>query len=326
LKNKIIYSALFLTTAISCSSFKPYVLTNAFIDPASITPSNYEQINWSYSLFNQYASGLSYGLRMNFSAAGFDQPRALRYQQDAGTFFQFTEWDIITATFAEAQNISSVWRQRINTIFFDRSFDRVSKNPTFYPHLRLDKNPTVASVNLELIIKSKISYNVNIGSIYYSFLPIIVNIDNALTFISFYNKDDQLLQTVLLRTSTGIAPAILSDVYNLSSVITNVNRFDIKIQMVDTPPPTANFSNYYIFEFNLFTQGQEISIPDDTDGSVFGFEFVAVEWWNFLGHLQNFAWWIVNKSPISPLFVWIDTYVITWISGLITFITGVFDL
>jgi hypothetical protein len=153
-----------------------------------------------------------------------------------------------------------------------------------------------------------------------------VNINEALTFISFYNKDDLLLQTVLLRTSSGIAPAILSDVYNLSTVITNVNRFDFKIQMIDIPPYTSDFSNYYIFEFNLFTQNQEISIPDDAGGDRFGFEFVAVEWWNILGHLQNFIWWIINQSPIAPVFEWIEDYVITWVSGLITFITGVFRL
>jgi len=326
LKNKLILSGLFLTGAVSCASFRPFVLTDAYINPQTITASDYEDINWTYALFNQYASGLSYGLRMNFSAAGFDQVRGFRYVQDASTFFRFEEWDIITSSYAEATNLSPIWRQRINTIFFDRSFDRTSKIPTFYPHLRLDKNPIVNSVNLELIIKSKISYNVNIGSLYYSFLPIIVNINEALTFISFYNKDDLLLQTVLLRTSSGIAPAILSDVYNLSTVITNVNRFDFKIQMIDIPPYTSDFSNYYIFEFNLFTQNQEISIPDDAGGDRFGFEFVAVEWWNILGHLQNFIWWIINQSPIAPVFEWIEDYVITWVSGLITFITGVFRL
>jgi hypothetical protein len=108
--------------------------------------------------------------------------------------------------------------------------------------------------------------------------------------------------------------------------VTNVKRFDLQIQWVDALPYNAGQSQIYIYEFNIFTQNQEISIPDDATGDRFGFEFVAVEWWNFLGHLQNFAWWIVNKSPVAPVFEFIDTYIVTWISGLIDFITGVFNI
>jgi hypothetical protein len=150
------------------------------------------------------------------------------------------------------------------------------------------------------------------------------SVDQYFKFIEFYNSNDILLQTYLLdQDRTNINRNYL---YSLASITTNVKSFNLKLQWVDTPPQATSNALIFIGEFNLFTQSQEISIPDDTDGNVFGFEFVAVEWWNFLGHLQNFAWWIVNKSPISPLFVWIDEYVITWISGLITFITGVFDL
>jgi hypothetical protein len=99
------------------------------------------------------------------------------------------------------------------------------------------------------------------------------------------------------------------------------------LRWVDIPPYVATADNYIVFkEFNLFTQNQEIAIPDDPSGDLFGFEFVAVEWWNFLGHLQNFAWWIVNRSPVRFVFEFIDTYIITWISGLITLLTGVFNL
>ena len=326
MRNKIIYSVA-LVSLISCSNFRPYVFTEAYINPQTTTVVTYENINWSYALFNQYGSGLSYGLRMNFDAYNVNQTNfALRYQQDAAVSFLFNEWDIITATYVEATELSPTWRQRFNTIFFDRSFDRTNKKPTFYPHIRFDKNPILNSVNLELIIKSKISYNVNIGSVYNGFYPVPVNIDKIESWISFFNKDNQLLQTILLDTETVVSGVLQSDLYNLSTVITNVNRFDFKVQMIDTPPYTANFSNYYFFEFNIFTQNQEIEIPDDTSGDRFGFEFVAVEWWDILGHLQNFIWWIVNKSPVAPVFEFIDEYVITWISGLIDLITGVFNL
>jgi len=318
---------LLLVVPTSCVSFKPFVFTDAYLNPQSTTIVNYDNLNWSYALFNQFASGLTYGLRMNFDAYNINQTNfALRYQQDATTAFIFNEWNIVSGTFVEATELSPTWRQRFNTIFFDRLFDRTNKKPTFYPHIRWDKNPILNSVNLELIIKSKISYNVNVGSVYNSFYAVPVNIDKIETWITFFNKDNQLLQTFLLDTETVVSGVLQSDLYNLSTVITNVNRFDLKVQMIDTPPYTANFSNYYFFEFNIFTQNQEISIPDDADGDLFGFEFVAVEWWNFLGHAQNFLWWVINKSPISPVFVWIDTYIITWFVGFFNFMEDLFKL
>jgi len=62
LQNKIFATVLFLTSAVSCSSFRPTVLLEAYLDPKTTTTAGYEDINWSYALFNQYASGLTYEL------------------------------------------------------------------------------------------------------------------------------------------------------------------------------------------------------------------------------------------------------------------------
>jgi hypothetical protein len=140
----------------------------------------------------------------------------------------------------------------------------------------------------------------------------------------FYDKNNNMLQQILLdQDRTGNAR---DRVYDLSTIITGVNRFDFQLQWIDTPPFVTTDSGSVIYELNLFTQNQEISIPDDATGDLFGFEFVAVEWWNILGHLQNFAWWIINQSPLRPLFEWLDTYIISWIRSFIDILTGVFNL
>jgi hypothetical protein len=328
LKNKIILSGLFLTTAISCSAYRPLVLTNAFLDPLSTTEVDYDDLNWSYALFNQYASGLSYTFRIDYS---FIDPTkysllntTIAFVND-GVFRWFNAWDTITGTYAEAE-LDTVWTRRLNQVFFDRDYGRVTKKANFNNIVALFRLAALEVVNFEVNIDSKISYRVNVGSVFMAFANTFSGStpNEFYKYIQFYNSRDELLQTILLdRDISGIARNYQ---YNLSSILTNVNRFKLKHQWVDTPPYATSNVEITIAEFNLFTQNQEINIPDDVEGDVFGFEFTAVEWWDILGHLQNFAWWIVNKSPISPLFVWIDTYVITWVSGLITFITGVFRL
>jgi hypothetical protein len=144
-------------------------------------------------------------------------------------------------------------------------------------------------------------------------------------YLQFFNENDEVLQQLDITGSRANFTQY-NELFNLGTILTGVRSFTIWVQGVDIPPLTNSELSIDLNEFNLFTQDQEIRIPNDITGDVFGFEFVAVEWWDILGHLQNFAWWIVNKSPISPIFVWIDTYIITWISGLITFVTGVFNL
>jgi len=324
LKNKIILTGLFLTTAISCSNFRPVVLTNAFLDPESTTSVDYEDLNFSYALFNQYASGLDYKLRLNYSNQIFDNLNSgLQFETRSGPFsFDINDWDIITSTFAEVE-LNTFWKSKVNEIFFDRDFNRTTKLPPRDYYLQFVKR-VGDTVNLEWIIESKIRYNVNIGSVYKSFRNLDVGgVTSMEIFLELFN-DNQKLQSIRLTNDTsGVDRDYL---FGLSTVVTNVNKFKLVYRFVDVPPYVSNISLFRIYEFNIFTQGAEISIPDGAEDSIFGFEFVAVEWWNILGHLQNFAWWIVNKSPISPVFVWLDTYVITWISGLITFITGVFGL
>ena len=330
MKNKIILTGLFLTTAISCSNFRPIVL-NAFLDPeTTASGTTYDDLNFSYALFNQYASGLTYKFRINFSNSldPIDRDRSIFYA-DPLTFAFFTDWTIFGSNFVEGE-LNSVWRNRLNDVLFSRDFNRTTKLASTDKIIAFRKITSLGTVsdntNLEIIIESSISYSVNVGSIYSSFNT---NGNAGITsfekYIMFYNEQNLLLTQYRLENNPSAARH--DQIYNLSSITTNIRKFTLLFRWVDIPPYIPATDNFIIlYEFNLFTQGQELSIPDDASGDTFGFEFVAVEWYNILGHLQNFAWWIVNKSPIAPVFEWIDTYVITWISGLITFIVGVFDL
>ncbi len=323
MQNKIFATVLFLTSAVSCSSFRPTVLLEAYLDPKTTTTAGYEDINWSYALFNQYASGLTYEFRMDYSNYYINNLLGIGILKD-GVFYEFGDWDIVTATYAEA-TLNSFWTNLINSVLFEREFDRTTTLATTGNRFQIIKRDgaTFGTVNLSIIVKSRINYSVNIGSVYQAFRSINYA-DQYYKYLYFYDPSDNLLQTYLLdQDGTNI---IRNYIYDLSTVVTNVKRFDLQIQWVDALPYNAGQSQIYIYEFNIFTQNQEISIPDDATGDRFGFEFVAVEWWNFLGHLQNFAWWIVNKSPVAPVFEFIDTYIVTWISGLIDFITGVFNI
>lgn len=326
--NKLILSGLLLTTVISCSAFRPVVL-NAFLNPESTTEVGYDDINWSYSLFNQYASGLSYTFRLNYSTispADYSLVNSSIRFVNAGlptVFFQ--AWDIQTTTYSEAK-LNSTFTQRLNQIFFDREFDETTKKALYNDFLTLYRYAALDIVNFEIIIDSRISYRVNVGSAFMAFENEYFSggVNNFYKYLDFYNTRDELLQTYLL--DTDITGTVRNYVYDLSTILTNVNRFRLKFQWVDIPPFATSDTYIYVSEFNLFTQDQEINIPDDAEGDLFGFEFVAVEWWDILGHLQNFLWWIVNQSPIAPVFEWIDTYIISWIVGLVDIIVGVFAL
>ena len=327
MKNKIILTGLFLTGAVSCASFKPFVLTDAYLFPESVVANTtYDDLNWAYALFNQYASGLTYKFRLTYSnsLSAADRNASIIYVDSTGSFF-FTDFTTITSTFAEGE-LNAIWKSRLNKVLFDRDFDRTSKFPALNQYFIFRKFGVNENTAFSIVIDSSISYQVNIGSAYIGYLTNSnAGISNLEQYLSFYNKNDDLLQTYLLEVNPPSGSS--HNLYNFSTITTNVNRFVFEIFWIDIPPYVVAPDNFYIIkEFALFTQGQEIVLPDDTSGDRFGLKFVAVEWWNILGQLQNFVWWIVNQSPIAPIFEWIDEYVITWISGLITFITGVFRL
>jgi hypothetical protein len=325
LKSKIILTGLFLTTAISCSAYRPLVLTDAYLVPQT-TSATYDDLNFSYALFNQYASGLDFTLRFNYSTSNDFVRNNSFFYWNGSSLEYFTLWDTITTNFAEA-NLTGIWRQRLINVLFNREFDRITKVPTSTIYFGAIRRFDVASVNWELIINSKISYSVSVGSIFSSYTVTKPSSYSFYKYITFLNKDDVVLQSFLLNDNRPTPSGnVYHELQNTANVLTNVRKFILLIQFVDIPPFATDNGFYGIFEFNLFTQNQEISVPNETGGDRFGFEFVAVEWWNILGHLQNFIWWIINQSPIAPVFEWIEDYVITWVSGLITFITGVFRL
>jgi hypothetical protein len=324
-KNKIILSSLILTGVISCSAYRPLVFTDAYLNPESTTEVDYDDLNFSYSLFNQYASGLSYEIVMNYPTPfTFVLNNSIYYVDANGNYIAFTEWDTVGATQATAI-LSPLWESRLKQVFFDRSFDRTTKKANLLPRLELYRR-AFDFVSFEINIISKINYNVNIGSLFMAFRSrnLASSLDAFNMFITFYDRNDNVLQLVLLDTDT--TDIYRNREYGLSTIITNVRSFKLEYQWIDIPPFSTGNVIFEIHELNLFTQQSEISIPNDVEGNLFGFEFVAVEWWNILGHLQNFAWWIINQSPLRPLFEWLDTYIISWIRSFIDILTGVFNL
>ena len=326
-KNKLILSGLFLTSVISCSNFRPVVLTNAYLDPAATTNVDYEDLNFQTALFNQFASGLSFTFRLNYSASTAG-PEHRAFGILLSNIGFFTGWTTITSTFSEGACVG-LCKEFLIDILFGRDFDRVSKKAANFPYLQLVKygnNTNIGNdtVNLEIKIRSAITYNVNVGSVYLAQKSFInANVNGFYTWITFY-RDNVVANTYML--DFDVSNTQRDRLYDLSTVLTGINGFDLWYQWIDTPPFANNVSITEIYEFNMFTQNSQISIPDDTDGNRFGFEFVAVEWWNILGHLQNFAWWIVNQSPVAPIFEWLDTYIISWIVGFVDILVGVFDL
>jgi len=322
-KNKIILSGIFLTGIVSCASFKPFVLTDAYLNPIASTIVTYDDLDFQTALFNQFASGLSYELSMDYSNYYANQVNIGFAATDLTGTYVFNDWDTVTATKATAV-LDDTWRTRVNRILFGRQFDRTTNKAEDDNYLEFVKWP-LDSVNLEIKLTSRIKYNVNVGSVYMAFQNSIGNnIDGVFMYISFFNGTEKLQDVLLFGSNT--AGSQVDYLFDLATVITGVDNFVINIQHVDTPPFTTGFSTWEINEFNLFSQQSQIAIPENTDGDRFGFEFVAVEWWNILGHLQNFAWWIVNQSPVAPIFEWLDTYIISWIVGLVDIIVGVFDL
>ncbi len=320
-KSKLLLLLLIIPT--SCVNFKPYVFSEAYLNPSSLTEVNYENLNFSYALFNQYASGISYKFRINFSTYHPDIDFTLGQLLNGSLTF-FNNWTTKTATYIEGVP-DATYTSRLNTILFGRQFNRTTKKADTNDFVIIRRRAAAQSLNYEIIMESRISYSVNIGSVYQAFVNNPGSgFEQYYKYIKFYDANDVLLQSVLLDQDASNVQR--NSLYNLSTIITGVRKFSLTYQWVDIPPFGTITPDLNIYEFNIFTQNQEIYIPDNADGDLFGFEFVAVEWWNFLGHAQNFLWWVINKSPISPVFVWIDTYIITWFEGFFNFMEELFNL
>jgi hypothetical protein len=295
--------------------------------PETAAAVTYENIDFRYSLFNQYGSGLTYEIYFYYSTYYANVENIiLLYQLDSGSpVIYFNEWDYIGSTYCSAV-LNSTWTYRINSVLFGRNFDDNSKKAETYPLLQFRHGNAYSSVSWALSIKSKIGFNVSIGSALLAFANTMADISaNDKTYITldFFDVNDDLLNYfTLLDATTGTAANTW--LYGFSNILTNVRRFDIEFRFIDTPPYiTYGTTSMTIHEFNLFATNEIKVLDDPIDDAAFGTEYIACEWYDVLGHLNNFIYWLVNESFFSTLFSMLANLVVFIWDMIIDLFAGV---
>jgi len=139
------------------------------------------------------------------------------------------------------------------------------------------------------------------------------NGDNLASFTMFnLEADDPIPNTNLL--------------YKISfpEIVNNVSRFDIMFSIVGG---TVKNNGYELHEFNLFTYSDDLLVvPDNAGDNIFGLTFTAVAWYDILGHFSNFLWWLVNASFLRPIFLWIDLFIVRFVTVFIYSVATVLGL
>jgi hypothetical protein len=239
-----------------------------------------------------------------------------------GVTYTYGTWPTVTSSFAESGTLDAVWSQRLSTILFNRDFDASNKAlNTDRLSLRKVSISGDSDVNLTITIKSRVNYSVNVGSMLIaSQLVTTTGLDNFGMRTIFYNGST-ILQDAILYTSTTMATDTRK--WDLGTILTGVNNFDLIISFTDIPPTATGTTEMTLFEYNLFALSEVYVESGETD-DLWGWEYEVVEWWNILGHFKNLGWWLINESPISPIFEWIDTYILTWIIGFFNILGDIF--
>lgn len=317
-KNKLLALSL-IATLTGC--YRPLIFTDAAIYPTPVSATR-NDFNWSYGLFNQFASNLQYSFRLDYSVLSTTYLTTAIRMIVGGTTYNYGTWPVVTSSYAESGTLDSTWSQRLSTILFNRDFD-ASNKALNTDRLSLRKSAVTGDgdVNLTITIKSRVNYAVNVGTILLaSQLVTTTGLDNFGLRTIFYN-DTTILQDAIMYTSTTMGSDTRK--WDLGTILTNVNNFDLIVSLTDIPPTTGATIEMTIFEYNLFAL-TEVVIEEGETNDLWGWEYEVVEWYNILGHFKNIGWWLINQSPISPIFVWIDTYIITWISAFFNILEDLF--
>jgi hypothetical protein len=303
-------------------SYRPLVITHASLYPTP-TLATRNDFNWSYALFNQYASSLEYSFRLDFSSFSTSYLSSAIRMVVGGTTYSYGTWPTVGTGFAESGILPDVWAQRLKTILFNRQFDTLNK-ATSTDRLILRK-PFVSGdsdVNLTITIRSTMNYRVNVGSlILASGITTSTSLDNFGMNIRFYSDLNVELQNAILWNTTTMSSDTRK--FDLGTILTDINRFELSTSFTDIPPGGSTSPEMIIYEFNLFAL-TEIFVEDGDTDDLWGWEYEVVEWWNILGHFKNLGWWLINESPISPVFKWLDEYVLTWVYGFFNILEDIF--
>jgi hypothetical protein len=302
--------------------YRPLIFTEAAIYPTPVLATR-NDFNWSYALFNQFASSLEYSFRLDFSQFSTTYLSSAIRMSVGGTTYNYGTWPITGTGFAESGTLDATWSNRLKTILFNRDFD-VSNKAVSTDRLILRK-PFVSGdsdVNLTITIKSKMNYRVNIGSLILgSGITIGTSLDNFAMNMKFYSDLNIELQNAILWNTTTMATETRK--FDFGTILTDVNRFEIITSLTDIPPGGTTSPEVILFEFNLFSL-TEVFVEDGETDDLWGWKYEVVEWWNILGHFKNIGWWLINQSPISPVFKWLNDYVLVWVFGFFDILGDIF--
>jgi hypothetical protein len=309
---------------------KAPLMLNA-INTTTETSATYEDFNFNRAFFNQYTSLLSLEIVLSYPSAlssankSTYENSALCYQESSSSSLQcWTTWTRPTNSSSRAE-LDNTFEEYITDAFFGRNFNSSTNKAERYPFIRFNK-PSITGRTDDIILtisfKSRIRYQIAPADALLSFSFDASNVDDKLYFSWDFLSDDTYLGTINVPNYTN-DQAIDTKKYGMPIVYNNVNRYNFNISI--TNPTGIGNNTAEINEFNFFAE-TPIRVPDDADDSVFGIEFVAVEWWDILGHFNNFIWWIIAKSPISPFFIWINDYVVAWVEQVFNIFEEIFNL
>jgi hypothetical protein len=326
--NKKILIAVSMVGLVSCPM---RVLGVNGLAPVSYVASGVNDFTFTKAFFNQFSTLLNYDLKLFYPLGLNDLEKAtfrnnaIRYQASSGaTPIFLTDWETLTTDYAET-TLNNTWREYFNLVLFSRNFVAGTGKAENFPFIRIDKASIASTSNdtdLTLTIRSGIRYRIAPAEMLLAWSFTEGGADDVFIYgISFFS-DNQLLNsidfpqitdTTALNTYKAVFPITM----------TNVNALQFTFSMID---PTGNSNpRFTLQEFNLFA-GTEIAVPDDADNTTFGIEYIQVEWWDILGHLNNALWWLVNESFLSPVFQWIDQYIISFVNVIFNMLRGLIGL
>jgi hypothetical protein len=298
------------------------------LEPVSYVSADINDFTFTKAFFNQYSTLLNYDLYLEYPFGLTTLQKqtfrnnAVFYQPTSGSpAIWLTNWTTLETDYAET-TLDNTWKDYFNEVLFSRNFIGSTGKAIEYPRIGIRKeniSGTGLDSDITLTIRSAIRYRIAPAEILLALSYTDPSDDTLIYSINFYNNDTllnvidfpQLTATTTIDTYKGVFPI----------AITNVNELKLSFSLID---PTGNSSPLVaLSEFNLFAQ-TEIAVPDQADSTIFGLEYIQVEWWDILGHLNNALWWLVNESFLSPMFEWLDTYIISfftlmfnWIGDLI---------
>ena len=300
------------------------------LEPISYVSASVDDFTFTKAFFNQYSTLLNYDLHLEYPFGLTTLQKqtfrnnAVAYQATSGSPAEWlTTWDTLETDYAET-TLDNEWKGYFNEVLFSRNFIGSTGKAVEYPRIIIQKE-NISSTGLDsditVTIRSAIRYRIAPAEMLLALSYVDPGDDTLIYSINFYNNDTllnvidfpQLTATTTIDTYKAVFPI----------AITNVNELKLSFSLID---PTGNSSPLVaLSEFNLFAES-EIAVPDNAEDTLFGLEYIQVEWYDILGHMNNILWWLVNESFLSPVFEWLDTYIISFFTTIFNIMVDLIGL